>query len=551
MKLKKLFSPKALVDAVRTVVDIFPAPSCFLAVWTIWMLLYVTDVIDPSDNLSFAFPWACCLGFFLTTAVSIWTEYLDRMSLRKPILAIATLLVIADFIIILVYGTGSQAGEIGRTALMTGIIVAIFFLPLSKGLDKGHMTAYTFRQFTVAAAAICLALILAISIFIIYGTLEALFGKIDIRIFQALLVIFCGTAQGVFYLRYQPRRKEIIHEHPDSLNIIAVCAKNIILPICMVYMVILYVYGLKILFTWTLPNGILTWSVTGLSVVSLIVLYCIQPLCASGNKISIPARRLLPLLMMPLIVLMSVGLIYRFGEYGPTASRVYVALFAAWAFVTFLWLSVSSSANMNLIATTFAGAFIAVSVIPGLNVSDLVNKYIHRQILTVLDGHKLPLKVKGLKEVIASMPDKEAKLTASRIAYLDSWDDHTLVRDIVRSESKVTEWELCPDSLDEEVLPGTVTYDISEEITAIPEGFNTMQNVEVHYGHTQPRHYTDLQFDSISVNIPTDSIAAHGLDTPLIRPVNDTSVFLLTDINIHQGDSTFVTRAGGIIFSRR
>ena len=111
MKLKKLFSPKALVDAVRTVVDIFPAPSCFLAVWTIWMLLYVTDVIDPSDNLSFAFPWACCLGFFLTTAVSIWTEYLDRMSLRKPILAIATLLVIADFIIILAYGTGSQAGE--------------------------------------------------------------------------------------------------------------------------------------------------------------------------------------------------------------------------------------------------------------------------------------------------------------------------------------------------------------------------------------------------------------------------------------------------------
>lgn len=551
MKLKKLFSPKALVDAVRTVVDIFPAPSCFLAVWTIWMLLYVTDVIDPSDNLSFAFPWACCLGFFLTTAVSIWTEYLDRMSLRKPILAIATLLVIADFIIILVYGTSSQAGEIGRTALMTGIIVAIFFQPLSKCLAKGHMTAYTFRQFTVAASAICLALILAISIFIIYGTLEALFGKIDIRIFQALLVIFCGTAQGVFYLRYQPRRKEIIHEHPDSLNIIAVCAKNIILPICMVYMVILYVYGLKILFTWTLPNGILTWSVTGLSVVSLIVLYCIQPLCASGNKISILARRLLPLLMMPLIVLMSVGLIYRFGEYGPTASRVYVALFAAWAFVTFLWLSVSSSANMNLIATTFAGAFIAVSVIPGLNVSDLVNKYIHRQILTVLDGHKLPLKVKGLKEVIASMPDKEAKLTASRIAYLDSWDDHSLVRDIVRSESKVTEWELCPDSLDEEVLPGIVTYDISEEITAIPEGFNTMQNVEVHYGHTQPRHYTDLQFDSISVNIPTDSIAAHGLDTPLIRPVNDTSVFLLTDINIHQGDSTFVTRAGGIIFSRR
>lgn len=550
MNLKDLFSPKTLTEAVRIVINRYPTSVCFLALWTLWMLLEVTDSIDPSTNLKFAFPWACVLGFFLTIAVSIWTEYLDRRSLRKPLLGIACALTVVDFIIILIFGTGSQAGEIGRTALMTGILVSIFFLPITKGLGKEQLTAYTFRQFTVAASSVCLSMIFAVAILIIFGTLEALFGNIDFRIFQALIVIFCGTVQGIFYLRYMPRQSDIVEEQIDSLKMIAICAKNIILPICMIYMAILYVYGFKILFTWSLPKGILTWAVTGLSVVSLIVLYCMQPLQRKGNRISVISRRFIPVLMLPLIMLMSVGLIYRLGEYGPTASRVYVALFAIWAAAIFLWLSVRSSANMNLIAMTFAGTFVTVSIIPGLNVSTLVNKYIRQQIMIALKGNTLPLEVNALKDVIENMPDKEARLTASRIAYLDSWEDHSQVKDIVWSDYKVSEWELYADSAEVEIIDEYVEYDIDNRIIAIPESFNAMQNVNSKYGYDRPRAYDVLQFDSIAVRIPIDSIADHGITEPIVRRINDSTAFVLTKINIYRGDSISVKEAGGVIFSR-
>lgn len=550
MKLKNLFSTKALAEALRIVIARFPASACFLAIWTVWMLLEVTDAVDPSKNLSFALIWASSLGFFLTTAVTIWTEYLGRVRIQKTLITIASLLALADFMIICLTGTGSQAGEIGRAALMTGILVSILFLPVSKGLHKDQLTAYTFRQFTVMASAVCLAMIFAAADLIIFGTLEALFGNIDFRIAQVFLVLFCGTVQGIFYLRYVPQPIEISRERGDSLRVIATCAKNIILPLCIIYMVILYVYGFKILFSWSLPKGMLTWSVTGLSVVSLVVLYCMQPFYSTGNKIATLSRRLLPVLMLPLIVLMSVGLIYRFGEYGPTASRVYVALFAIWAFATFLWLSIRSSANMNLIAMTFAAAFISVSIIPGLNVSSLVNKYIHGKIITALEGTKLPVNVETLKTLIAKMPEKEGKLTASRIAYLDSWDDHSMVLDIVSSDSKVMEWEIYSGD-EQDVVNSTENLTIEDPVIDIPADYNTMQIISKHYGYNQTRMTDVLPFDSIEVQIPADSLIQNGLSTPLIRPINDSTAFYLTRITFYKSDTTFVTSAEGIIFSKR
>jgi len=550
MKLKSLFSPKALIEAVRIVANRFPVSVGFLAVWTVWMLLFVTDAIEPSYNLNFAMLWASAVGFFLTVAVTIWTEYLDRLRLQKPLLLIASILAIADFVIIYITGTGSEAGEIGRTALMTGIWVSILFIPVSKGLDKNQLTAYTFRQFTGVASAVFLATIFAIAILIIFGTLEALFGDIDFRIAQVFFVLFCGTVQCIFYLRYIPRHQEIQLMHYDSLRIIAACARNIILPLCIIYMAILYAYGFKILAIWSLPKGTLTWAVTGLSTVSLIVLYCMQPYYAAGNKIAILARRLLPKLMLPLIVLMSIGLIYRFGEYGPTASRVYVALFAIWAFITFLWLSIRSEANMNLIAMTFAGAFITVSIIPGFNVSSLVNKYIHAQIVAALDSDKLPMNLSSLKAAIEKMPQKEAKLTASRISYLDCWDDHSMVSDIVTNDSKVTEWELYTDD-EVEIVCTAEEYTVNDPIIDIPAGYNAMQDVDKYYGYSRPRIHDVLRFDSLEVHIPADSLYKNGLSTPLIRQVNDSTVFYLTKIRFINEASIRVIDADGIIFTKR
>ena len=88
---------------------------------------------------------------------------------------------------------------------------------------------------------------------------------------------------------------------------LAAFCKNILLPLALVYMVILYVYTIKIIATWSLPNGQITWMVTGIVSVVLVTVYGLQGyLCDLGSKPSAKrvaslAHRFLPLLTLPLL----------------------------------------------------------------------------------------------------------------------------------------------------------------------------------------------------------------------------------------------------------
>ena len=85
-----------------------------------------------------------------------------------------------------------------------------------------------------------------------------------------------GWVPAVVYLSRIPLSRDISSvDLPTSSPVGAFC-KNVMLPLVGVYMLILYVYAAKILFTWELPQASITWMVTGLMCVSLIMLYGMQ-----------------------------------------------------------------------------------------------------------------------------------------------------------------------------------------------------------------------------------------------------------------------------------
>ena len=91
-------------------------------------------------------------------------------------------------------------------------------------------------------------------------------------------------------------------------------------------------------------------------------------------------RRWLPVVLLPLLVLMTVGLVYRLREYGITATRLYVMIFNIWAYSVIIYMLAKRDANINNIASSFAAAFVLVSVIPGLNITSVSNSVIRSHI---------------------------------------------------------------------------------------------------------------------------------------------------------------------------
>lgn len=244
---------------------------------------------------------------------------------------------------------------------------------------------------------------------------------------------------------------------------------------------------------------------------------------------------------------MSVGLCYRLGEYGPTASRLYVAAFNIWAYAIMAYIIIRGSrANLNSVAISFAAAFVAISIIPGLNVSTIANMAIRTSVIRALDGHNRPMTVAELKNAIAEMPAKQGTDIASKIAYLDDWDDHNLVADIVKSDSRIYEWQLLPDT---DVVTNPYTTIGNNQAIRIPQGYTSVYHYENHSAHNavvDSNGYAKIAIDSLNVNIPVDSITRYSeelCNKPLQCTVDGSqdAIFVLSSAMIYPDTDTAST----------
>ncbi len=99
----------------------------------------------------------------------------------------------------------------------------------------------------------------------------------------------------------------------------------IVTPALLAYTALLYVYGLKILFTWDLPVGMLSYMISIYLFIAVIARAC-QKLLKKEYYTWFYSR--FHLIAIPVLVLFWVGVLYRIQEYGFTEGRVYLFVLA-------------------------------------------------------------------------------------------------------------------------------------------------------------------------------------------------------------------------------
>lgn len=509
-RVRRTLSPRALCAAAASLWRRFPVAVCFILAGTVWEWLCDWKVLPEDNEIWFAGIWCASLGAMLSSVVRVWAEFLGGMRRQSVLQMIVCAIVAVDFVLILTHcsWTGDDAG---RVAVATALFVAVVFMPAARGASRRSMLAFSFSQIVNAARSLCLAVLMAIAVSMIVGSVGVLF---DVRVGHPMVFFISSLACALPVLMFLANipGPGAVGTNGGADRFFAGACKNVVLPLVVIYMAVLYVYALKIVIQWSLPQGSIVAMVTGLSVVVMLSLYGLQPYGgddrnSGARRIAGLARHWLPVLMLPLLVLMSVGLIYRFSQYGPTPSRIYVALFAVWAFASMIWLIVNSNANLNVVAMSFACSFVLVSVVPGLNVMSLTTSYLRSSVKEAFARCRMPMTEAEAREALSRMPADEARLTASRLQYLDSWDDHTRVADIVASDGMLYAWKLVDDE-DEAVVDASEVYCWWNGPVAVPDGFTQVEH-NVLRSSDRLRMVggrVSLGCDSISLSIPIDSL---------------------------------------------
>ena len=141
----------------------------------------------------------------------------------------------------------------------------------------------------------------------------------------------------------------------------------ILSPALVIYAAILYLYIIRILLRWELPDGGVAYLVLSFLGVTLLC-YLFRLLLEKRHFEWF--YKYLPAIALPPVVLLWTGIFRRVGEYGFTEARFYLIVLAVLATVFLLMLAKERSRNFQLMTLIMAAAAILFTYIPGIRAKD-------------------------------------------------------------------------------------------------------------------------------------------------------------------------------------
>jgi len=165
------------------------------------------------------------------------------------------------------------------------------------------------------------------------------------------LFITCGIILNTwFFLAGVPSRVVALEKKSDYPKGLRIFTQYVLLPLVVIYLVILYFYEAKILFTLVWPRGIVSYLILGFSTLGMLALLLVWPLRddAAHTWIRTFTKRFF-LAVFPLIILLIMAIGRRVMEYGVTENRYFLIVLSLWLFIVALYFLLSGRKNIKFI----------------------------------------------------------------------------------------------------------------------------------------------------------------------------------------------------------
>jgi hypothetical protein len=174
--------------------------------------------------------------------------------------------------------------------------------------------------------------------------------KIDEKIYFHLWIVISIVFNTLFFLSGIPQDIRELDRDTNYPKGLKVFTQFVLLPLVSVYLLILYVYGFKIVALWELPRGWVAYLVMCFSVVGIFSLLMIHPVKDDEqNKwINVYSRWFFRLLL-PLLILLVVAIYVRVKNYGITENRYFLIALTVWLMVTNVYFLISKKKKISWI----------------------------------------------------------------------------------------------------------------------------------------------------------------------------------------------------------
>lgn len=431
--------------ASRALVQRFPVALAFLCLLTVWTLFHVWDKVytfseyrNPEEGVWFKLSniqngtifYYLSIGTVLSLVLRFWGEEVRDRRLVKGVSIASHLLLLADAAFLWFRPEGSIYTELllAHGALCTALLIAGIFLPFFRERHDLASWNLTLRMTCFAAMCPLACGIVSLGLTLLLNSLDWLFGiSVDHRWHGSLTAVLMIFVAGALWMSRLPKGEEKFNRLALTSKFLTGMVRYLFLPLVLGYLLVLYGYGAKILLNMELPKGGVCLLIIVLMIGCLgieLLLYPLQRKAeAEGGKKHAFERwlvRWLPIIILPLLVLMSVAIGRRLYDYGITEDRLYVLTLNLWFYAVCLGLFVTRARRIHWVSLSFGLLFLLTSALP-VNYSSITYDVITSRIDRFLESHEhpgLPMSREVYEAFSESLPAQEAEQLRGDLLYI-------------------------------------------------------------------------------------------------------------------------------------
>lgn len=527
-------TPQAVVRAFQMCVKRFPVPSAFITVLSLFLIF---NTIDEGNTLSEktigTVSYYLSVGSLLSLTLRLWEEEgrKQRTVLIANIVTHLILLVDAIYVYHAIADNGNNWELIvARAAAIFSLWLSLFVLSFFK--EKDNIASWNFTMRLIANFIICQIIgnIMWGGLSLLLASLDTLFSiDFNYKWYGVLGILTSLFLSMWLFLGRIPGGVEKHDREPVESGFLNAVMRFLFLPLVGLYIIVLYIYAAQILVRWELPNGWVSWPVVTSMAGLIVIEFGLYPIRKLQNKRTDNLiARYLPVVILPLLLLMTVGIIRRFNDYGITVNRLYLITLNLWFYFVCITLFLTKARRINWITISFALVFLLTSAFP-VNYLSITRNYMESHIEKTLAGKQLPLDAKQYEQLLRDMPKEEAIQLNDKIRYIRDNYGHCYTEAYVKSSTYISfYYDFLED--DSDIVVEAVTHPISNSCyyyaIDIPEGYSRMVktdnlSVSCKKGQKMVKFVPALgeeTFDTVYVNLDTLRTYARKMDAPIQLP---------------------------------
>ncbi|MEP2023929.1 MAG: DUF4153 domain-containing protein [Reichenbachiella sp.] len=231
--------------------------------------------------------------------------------------------------------------------------------------------------------------------------------EIQDKLYFELFIVIVGIFNTWFFLAGIPDDLEELDDQRDYPKGLKVFAQYVLLPLLVLYLLILYAYGTKIILFWDWPKGIVSYLISCVSVLGILTVLLFYPYGELKENAWIKkSSKVFYSLLYPLIILLFFAIAMRIADYGLTINRYVIVLLGIWLTLVATYFTIGRT-NIKFIPMSLAITLGLMSFGPW-GMFTMSEKSQVNRLNTILKDHDLIKNGKIENEVIwetDSLPD--------------------------------------------------------------------------------------------------------------------------------------------------